>query len=170
MLTAPGRCLTLLCVLLGASIAVRAYAYGHAPETGGPLAPAATRPPVDLGAGALVPHAVAGRHPVPVGTCPRPAVVTLVWVGPYGSDPELGDAPEPGDRIFYVYRGWNLGRRFATVGLNAIYFTRRAYARLTTGRNPAAEALALRIRVPADCAASPEDVLAAFRTYAGASD
>ena len=29
MLTAPARCLTLLCVLLGASIAVRAYAYGH---------------------------------------------------------------------------------------------------------------------------------------------
>ena len=96
--------------------------------------------------------------------------MSLVWVGPYGSDPELADAPEPGDRIVYLYRGWNLGGRFASVSLNAIYFTRLAYARLTTGRNPAAEALAVRIRVPADCDASPEDVLAAFRTYAGASD
>ncbi|MCJ2072333.1 hypothetical protein MKK75_26675 [Methylobacterium sp. J-030] len=103
------------------------------------------------------------RYRVPVDACPSPALVSFVRAGPYGSDPALVDAPHPDDRIAYVWRGWHLGHRFATVGLNVIYFARLAEARLTTGRNPAADDVAVRIVVPAGCDAAPDDVLVAFR-------
>lgn len=171
ILTAPARNgVALLCLLLGASITLRVYAYAPPVAADRLAAVAAGPPPIDLGAGALLPRASAGRHDVPVDVCTRPAVVTFIWVGPYGADPSLADAPDPEDRIAYVYRGWNLGHRFATIGLNAIYFARLAYARLTTGRNPSFDEVAVRIVVPAQCDAAPEDVLAAFRRQLGASD
>lgn len=166
VLTAPARgCVILLSLLLGAALTLRVYAYARPTDPHGASALEMTDPPIDLGAGILLPRALAGRYTVPVSSCPAPALVTFVWAGPYGSDPGLADARQPDDRVFYVYRGWNLGHRFATVGLNAIYFTRMAYARLSTGRNPAADAVAAKITVPAGCDASPDDVLAVLRRH-----
>lgn len=163
-LNTPARgCLILLSLLLGTALAVRIYAYAVPSDMGEAAIFETTDPPVDLGAGVLLPRTLAGRYNVPVGSCPASARVTFVWAGPYGSDPALADTLQPGDRTFYIYRGWNLGHRFATVGLNAIYFTRRAYARLSTGRNPAADTVAVKIIVPGGCDASPDDVLAALR-------
>ncbi|WP_143012374.1 hypothetical protein [Methylobacterium phyllostachyos] len=96
--------------------------------------------------------------------------MSFVETGPYRSNPALSAASQPENRVFYVYRGWNLGYRFATVGLNAIHFTRRAYARLTTGRDPAGNEMAVEITVPAGCEASADDVLAAFRRQIEPSD
>lgn len=164
ILIAPARgCLILLSLLLASSLAIRLHAYAGPSEPGGVPARAVALPPIDLGGGASLPRALAGRYRVPVGACPSPALVTFVWAGPYGSDPSLADAARPGDRIAYVWRGWNLGHRFATIGLNGIYFARLAKARLTTGRNPAADDVAVRIVVPAACDAAPDDVLAVFR-------
>ena len=164
ILTAPARgCLILLSLLLAASLAIRIHAYAGPSEPAGAPARAVVLPPIDLGAGVSLPRALAGQYRVPAGACPSPALVTFVWAGPYGSDPSLVDAPHPGDRIAYVWRGWNLRHRFATIGLNGIYFARLAQARLTTGRNPAADDIAVKIVVPAGCDAAPEDVLAAFR-------
>jgi len=163
-------CLVLLSLLLGASLAIRAYAHAQSADSGGIAAPGASFPPIDLGAGAALPRASAGRHRVVAGSCARPALVTFVWAGPYGSDPSLVDAPDPDDRVSYIYRGWNLGHRFATVGLNAIYFIRLAQARLSTGRSPAADDIAVKIVVPAGCDAAPDDVLAAFRKQVSSAD
>lgn len=162
-------CLALLC-LLAVSITIRLSAYAHSSETAERAGLEAASPSIDLGAGIRLPRAAAGRYSVPVGLCRRPAVVTFVWAGPYGSDPSLADAVQPDDRIAYLYRGWNLGDRFATIGLNAVHFARRAYARLTTGTNPPADAMAVKVIVPAGCDATPEDVLAAFRTQVGSAD
>ncbi|MCJ2064562.1 hypothetical protein MKK63_17835 [Methylobacterium sp. J-088] len=163
-------CLVLLSLLLGASLAVRAYAHAQAADSGGIAAPGASVPSVDLGAGASLPRASAGRHHVVAGSCARAALVTFVWVGPYGSDPSLVDTPDPEDRVSYIYRGWNLGHRFATVSLNAIYFIRLAQARLSTGRNPAADDIAVKIVVPAGCDATPDTVLVAFRKQVSSTD
>ncbi|MCJ2087675.1 hypothetical protein MKK88_17040 [Methylobacterium sp. E-005] len=164
ILTAPAwGCLILLSLLLGASLAIRLQAYAGPSEAGGMPAREVALPPIDLGAGVMLPRALAGRYRAPLGTCSSPALVTFVDAGPYGSDPSLMDAPHPGDRITYIWRGWNLGRRFATVGLNVIYFTQRAWARLTTGRNPTSDDVAVKIVVPAGCDVSPDVVLAAFR-------
>lgn len=163
-------CLVLLSILLSASLAIRTYAYARPADPGELTSPGAALPPIDLGADVSLSRARAGRHHVVAGSCPSPALVTFVWVGPYGPDPSLEDAPHPDDRVFYIYRGWNLGRRFATIGLNAIYFVGKAYARLSTGRNPLAHDLAVKIVVPAGCDASPDDVLAIFRRQATAAD
>ncbi|MCJ2021745.1 hypothetical protein MKK84_30765 [Methylobacterium sp. E-065] len=170
-LTAPARgCLVLLSLLLGASLAVRAYAHAQAADPSGIAAPGAGFPPIDLGAGTSLPRASAGRHRVAAGSCARAALVTFVWVGPYGSDPSLVDTPDPEDQVSYIYRGWNLGHRSATVSLNAIYFMRLAQARLSTGRSPAADDIAVKIVVPAGCDATPDDVLAAFRKQVSLTD
>lgn len=162
--TAPARgCLVLLSLLLGASLALRAYAYARPASASAMALPDGAPPPVNLGAGTYLPRPSAGRHRVVVGSCARAALVTFVWVGPYGPDPSLEDRPDPEDRVFYLYHGWNLGHRFATVGLNAIYFGSKAYARLSTGRNPVTHERAVRIVVPAGCDAAPDDVLAIFR-------
>lgn len=170
LITPAGSCLVLLCILLGISVTFRVYAYSHPFAADGPTAVAVSRPPIDLGAGVLLPRASAGRYLVPDGGCARPALVTFTWVGPYGSDPSLADTVHPADRAVYFYRGWNLGHRFATVGLNAIYFARLAYARFTTGRNPSFDEVAVKIVMPAGCDAAPDDVLATFRRQASTSN
>ncbi|MEL6061788.1 MULTISPECIES: hypothetical protein [unclassified Methylobacterium] len=163
-------CVVLLSLVLGASLAVRAYAYARPVDPGGMTLRDGALPPIDLGAGTVLPRASAGRHHVVAGACPRAALVTFVSVGPYGPDPARQDAPHPADRIAYIYHGWNLGGRFGTIGLNAIYFASKAQARFSTGRNPTTDDLAVKIVVPAGCDASPEDVLATFRKQVTAAD
>ncbi|WP_342107804.1 hypothetical protein [Methylobacterium sp. SI9] len=164
------NCLVLLGLLLGASLAIRAYAYARPADPSAMTAPETALPPIDLGAGVSLPRARVGRYRVAAGSCSGAAHVTFVSVGPYGPDPSLEDAPHPGDRVSYTYRGWNLGRRYATIGLNAIYFASKAYARLSTGRNPTVHDLAVKIAIPAGCDASPDAVLATFRTQVGSAD
>lgn len=161
--------LALLCLLLAVSVGVRIYAYQQQSESGKAVGEAAGAP-VDLGAGILLPRSVAQHRSVQVNSCRAPASIDFVQASPYGSDPSLVGAPRPNDHVFYVYRGWNLGSRFATASLNAIYFTRRAYARLAMRKNPATDDMAVKVIVPADCDASPNDVLTALRRETRSSD
>ncbi|MCJ2123138.1 hypothetical protein [Methylobacterium sp. J-077] len=161
--------LALLCLLMAVSVGVRIYAYRQQSVSGTAVREAAGAP-VDLGKGVLLPRSVAQHRSVQVSSCREPASVEFVQASPYGSDPSLLGVPRPNDHVFYVYRGWNLGSRFATASLNAIYFTRRAYARLAMQKLPATDDMAVKIIVPADCDASPDDVLAALRREARSSD
>lgn len=162
--------LVLLCLLLVASATMRIYVYQHPFEASVTEAKTAIGTPVDLGDGILLPRADAVHHTVQLRACAAPASIDFVEAHPYGSDPSLVGAPRPGDRVFYVYHGWNLGSRFATTGLNVIYFARRAYARLALQKNPAADNLAIKIIVPAGCDASSDDVLTALRREARPTD
>jgi hypothetical protein len=150
--------LALLCLLLAVSVGVRIYVYQQQSESGKAVGEAAGAP-VDLGAGVLLPRSVAQHRSVQVNSCRAPASIDFVQASPYGSDPSLVGAPRP-----------NLGSRFATASLNAIYFTRRAYARLAMRKNPATDDMAVKVIVPADCDASPNDVLTALRREARSSD
>ncbi len=154
--------LILLCILLSASVAMRIYAYRQQSESG-TVVRNDTDVPADLGDGVLLPRSAAQHRTVQVATCSTPASIYFVMVSPYGADPSLVGAPRPDDRVFYVYRGWNLGRRYATISMNAIYFARRAYYRLTTQNALTTDELAVKIIVPAGCDTSSEDVLTALR-------
>lgn len=154
--------LIVLCLLLAASVTVRSYAYQQRSE-GGTVGWGAFGAPVDLGEGILLPRAAARPLTLRVEPCTSPVSVNFFRTGPYEPDPSLVGTPRPNDRVFYVYRGLNLGNRFATVSLNAIYYARHAYARLTMRQKPAWDDIAVKIIVPASCEASPNDVIAALQ-------
>lgn len=156
--------LALLCLLVVTSAAMRVCVYGYAANAMG--REEAGRP-ADLGDGVLLPRADARHLAVPIAACSASASVDFVLVGPYDRDPSLVGTLGPQDHVSYVYRGWNLGDRFVTLSLNAIYFVRRAYARLAMQKNPANDELAVKIIVPSGCAASPEDVMAVLRRAVG---
>ncbi|MDP4005184.1 hypothetical protein [Methylobacterium sp. NEAU K] len=152
-----------LCLLLAASVSGRIYIYRQQPEAGEAAAGDAAGGPIDLGGGILLPRSAAQHRTVPVGSCVAPASIHFVAASPYGSDPSLVGAPGSDDRVFYVYRGWSLGSRLATISLNAIYFSRRAYARLRMQETPATDDLAVKIIVPTGCEASAEEVMSNLR-------
>lgn len=158
-----------LCLLLVASIAMRLYAYGHLSKAAGNAIWEASGGPVDLGGSILLPRATAQHRTLVLGSCSTPISIDFVEANPYQSDPSLVGAPRPDDHVFYVYRGWQLGSRFATAGLNAIYFARRAYARVSMQPGPAFDDLAVKIIVPAECGASPDAVMATLRRDAQTS-
>ncbi|MCJ2108481.1 hypothetical protein MKK70_24535 [Methylobacterium sp. E-041] len=117
----------------------------------------------DLGDGVLLPRAATLRRFVWLSRCPTPASIDFVEAHPYASDPSLVGAPRPGDSVSYVYQGWHLESRFATTALNAIYFARRAQARLAMQDSRLVDNVALKIIIPANCASLPEDVMVALR-------
>ena len=133
--------LVLLCLLLAASFAVRIYAYRQHSESG-TLGWEDRGAAVNLGEGVLLPRVAAQPLIVRVEACASPVSIVFVQASPYEPDPSLAGTPRPDDHVFYVYRGWNLGSRFVTASLNAIYFARRAYARLTMQKNPATDDMA----------------------------
>lgn len=156
--------LALMCLLLVASVTGRVYAYRHLSEGDGLEAWDVSGAPVDLGGGVLLPRSAARHHVVTLAFCPAPASVDFVAASPYGSDPSLVGAPHPDDHVFYVYRGWNLGSRAAAIGLNALYFARRAYARLAMQKVSATDDLAVKIIVPAGCDVGPDTVMSVLRS------
>ena len=155
--------LAALCILLAVSVSVRSYAYWQRLADGAPAWEASGQP-VDLGGGATLPRAAAAPFTIRVAPCASPVAVDFLRASPYEPDPSLVGRPQPGDRVFYVYRGRDLGTRFVTIRLNAIYLARLAYARLTGQDVPAADDLALKIIVPAGCEASADHVTAVLRT------
>ena len=155
--------LAVLCILLAASVTMRISVYLYQSGGGGAVTWEPNSGPVDLGEGTLLPRADAVHRTVMVGTCLAPASINFVGAGFYASDPSLVGAPGPEDRVFYIYRGWRLGRRFVSVRLNAIYFVHRVYARLVMHKNLATDDLAVKVIVPASCDASLNDVMAALR-------
>lgn len=162
-LTPWGRSgLVILCLLLAASVAMRVYIYRQQSE-GSPLVREAISATADLGNGVLLPRSVVQHRTVPVGSCPTPVSIDFVLVSPYGPDPSLVGAPRPDDRVFYVYRGWNLGSSFATATLNAIYFARRLFARLSLQQVPAFDEFAVKIIVPAGCDVPLDEVMTTLR-------
>ena len=155
--------LAALCVLLAASVLVRTYAYRQGSEDGA-AARDAPGGGVDLGRGVLLPRDAAKPLAISVASCSVPVSVSFVRARPEAPDPSLVGRPEPAGRIVYVYRGWDLGSRFVTLSLNAIYVARAVYARMTMGALPATDDLALRIVVPPGCEASPEQVMSVLRS------
>ena len=155
--------LAALCVLLAASVLARTHVYRQGSE-GGAVARDASGGPVDLGRGVLLPRSAARPFTAQVEPCWAPVSVDFVRVRPYDPDPSRVGRPRPVGRVFHVYHGWELGRRFVTIRLNAIYVARTAYARLTLRAIPATDELALRIVVPPGCDASPEQVMSVLRS------
>lgn len=156
--------IAILCLLLAASVLSRIHTYRIQPEGGGVVAWEAPSGFVDLGDGILLPRDVAQPMILPIESCSSSASVYFAQVSPYEPDPSLLGRPRPGDRVFYVYRGWHLGNRFINISLNSIYFSRRAYARLKMQKIPTTEDFALKFIVPSSCKASPEAVMAVLRT------
>ena len=156
--------IAILCLLLAASVLNRIHAYRIQPEGGGVVAWETPSGFIDLGEGILLPRDVARHMILPIEACSSSVSVIFVQVSPYEPDPSFFGRPRPGDRVFYVYRGWHLGNRFINISLNAIYFARRAYARWKMQKIPATEDFALKFIVPASCNASPEEVTAVLRT------
>ncbi|MGU3326100.1 hypothetical protein ACLBXB_04105 [Methylobacterium mesophilicum] len=154
--------LTILCILLAVSVGARIYVYRQSQSVTAVWEAAGA--PVDLGEGALLPRSVALHRSVQVGSCGEPASVDFVQASPYGPDPSLVGAPRPNDHVSFVYRGWNLGNLAAAPSLNAIYFARRAYARLTMQKNPAADDLAVKIIIPAGCDIPAEKIMSILRS------
>jgi hypothetical protein len=154
--------LVLLCLLLAASVAVRIYAHRQQSE-GGAAGWEALGAPVDLGEGILLPRTATQALTMRVQACTAPVSINFFQAGPYEQDPSLLGRPRPDDRVFYVYRGWKLEGWLATVSLNAIYYARHAYARLTMSKRPAWDDMAGKIIVPAGCDASLGDVMAVLR-------
>ena len=164
-LTIWARCgSALLCLLVAGSVSVRIYTYWRLSEGNATVAWEASGASVDLGDGVLLPRSAAQHRTLQHDSCPTPVSVDFVTAGPYGPDPSLVGAPQPNDHVVYVYRGWNLGSRAASVSLNAIHFARRAYARLAMQKNPAADDWAVKLIVPAGCDASPENLMSVLRS------
>lgn len=156
--------IAILCLLLAASVLGRIHTYRMQPEGGGVVAWEAPSDFVDLGEGILLPRDVAQPMMLPIETCSSSVSVLFVKVSPYEPDPSLLGRPRPGDRVFYVYRGWHLGNRFINISFNTMYFARRAYARWKMQKIPTTEDIALKFIVPSSCKASPEAVMAVLRT------
>lgn len=155
--------LIVLCFAAVASVSVRIHAHSWQQRSGGVPGWEASGSPVDLGGGILLPRAAAQPFAVRVETCPQPVSVDFVQASPYEPDPSLVGRPGPGDHVAYVYRGRDLGSRFITIKLNAIYLARLAYARLAMRRNPATDELALKMIIPSGCASPSADVMAVLR-------
>lgn len=163
-LKAPVRlAVALLCVGLAGSFLMRGYVYSERRQTHSVEAKSSVVDRVNLGQGVTLPLVDAVRRTVGVQFCSMPAAIDFISASPYGSDPSLTGAPGPGDRVAYFYHGWNLGSRVSAVGLNAIYFARRAYAVMRMADDFATDDLAVKVIVPASCYASPEDVMTALR-------
>lgn len=157
-------CIAILCLLLAASILNRIHTYRIQPESGGVVAWETPSDFIDLGEGILLPRDVARHMILPIEACSSSVSVFFVQVSPYEPDPSLLGRPRPGDRVFYVYRSWHLGKLFINISLNAIYFARRAYARWKMQKILATEDFALKFIVPASCNASTEEVAAVLQT------
>lgn len=155
--------LALLCLLLGLSLTTRVYRSFSLPDAHEAAAEDETGGPVNLGRGVVLPRAAAVDRIVPVDGCLVPPSLYFFRAGPYGMEASLVGSHAPQDRIAYVYDGWTLGDGAATVGINAIYFARRVYARVTLHKKLAADDLAMKIVIPARCNASVDDVMTALR-------
>jgi hypothetical protein len=155
--------LALLCLLLGLSLTTRIYRSVSLPDASEAAVEDAPGGPVNLGGGLLLPRAEAVDRPVPVEGCLTPPSVYFFRAGPYGVEASVVGSPAPEDRIVYIYDGWTLGDGIASVGINAIYFARRVYARVTLHKKLAADDLALKIVIPLRCEASIDDVRTALR-------
>lgn len=155
--------LFMLCLLIAASISMRMNIYLEGSKVEDMRSWEASGAHVDLGRGVLMPRVAARPLALRARFCPTLIAINFIAVSPYEADPTPIGAPQLGDHVFYFYHGVKLDGRFITVGLNVIYFTRRAYARLTMRRNTAADDLAVKVIVPASCDTSPEDVMTALR-------
>lgn len=155
--------LAVLCLLLAASVAMRLYAREHLSRADDNEAREASGGTVDIGVGVSLPRAATQNRAIMLDSCPIPVSIYFIVANPYQSDPSHVGTVRPKDHVSYVYRGWKLENRFATVSFNAIYFARRAYARLTMQKEPAFDDLAVKIVVPAECNTSSDDVMAALR-------
>lgn len=151
--------LTALCLLLTGAVMLRVRDVADAPpQAAGPVLPAA----VGLGESASWPGAMAERREVLLGACWAPALIEVVESSPHGRDASLVPAT-PGARVFYAYRGAILSGRLAVTELIVRHFAWRAAAILTRDGTGFRDNLAVKITLPTDCGAAPEDVLAALR-------
>lgn len=158
--TADRTALAVLCLLLAISVSARIYVYWTM-APGSELA--AVSDAVDLGDGVSLPRKDAVRHWVQISSCAAPVTIDFVEPSPHGSDTSLAPAPDPNDRVFYLYRGSTLGDPRAAMKLNALYFLRRAGAVLRISGSEVRDRLAVKVIVPAGCGVSPEDAMAALR-------
>jgi hypothetical protein len=149
-----------LCLMLAAALAMRLFEYeGVARETGDTGGVEA----IDLGGGVSLPRGAAVRRQVLLGACWAPVMIDFVDPSPHGRDASTAVLPNPGDRVFYAYRGWTLGGRLATAGMGVLHFAWRAGAVLRMDGAGGRNALAVKVTVPAGCGVRPEDALAALR-------
>ena len=150
--------LAALCLLLAGAVMLRVRAVTDTPaQTAGPVLAA-----VGLGEGVSWAGTLAERREVLLGACWAPALVEVVEPSPHGRDASLVSAT-PGARVFYAYRGAILSGRLAVTELIARHFAGRAAALLTRDGAGRRDNLAVKMTLPADCGAAPEDVLAALR-------
>ena len=150
--------LTVLCVLLALSVSMRVHAYGRGAEP--EIGEAAS---VDLGDGVILARAEAVRRLVWIAACPLPVTADFVEPSPHGSDTSLASPRNPDDRVVYVYRGWTLEGPRAAMALSVLHILRRAGAVLRMSGTATRNALAVKLVVPAGCAASPDTVMATLR-------
>ena len=132
---------------------------GAAPGTWG----TGTVEAIDLRGGVSLPRGPAVRREVLLDGCWTPVTVEFVEPSPHGRDASLAAPPDPGDRVFYAYRGWTLSGRLAATGVSVLHFAWRAAAVLRLDQARGRDALAVKMTVPAVCLAGPEDALAALR-------
>lgn len=155
-----------LCLLLVLSVATRLMPPADATPTAGVGDPAVV---VDLGEGVGLPRAAAGPRAVLVGACWAPVPVEFVEPLPHGTDTSLAGPANAGDRVFYAYRGWMLGGRFSLTELAILHLAWRGASILRLNGAAARDTLAVKLTIPAGCAAAPEDALAALRQELRAS-
>jgi hypothetical protein len=152
--------LAVLCLLLVLSAAMRVYAYRNAAvgwEPGGEVAA------VDLGEGVFLSRAEALHRAIWISACTRPVVADFVDPSPHGTDVSLVAPRDPNDRVVYVYRGWTLEGPRAAMELSVLHFARRAGAVLRMSAASARSELAVKLVMPAGCAMTPDDAMAALR-------
>lgn len=155
--------LALLCLLLGLSLATRLYGYFFQSQDNETVIWDEAGGPINLGRGVSLPRAAAVDRMVRVDGCATPSSIYFFKAGPYGVDASTVGSPEPVDRVVYIYDGWTIEGGVGTLGINAIYFARKVYARVMLNRKLAADDIAIKIVVPAGCNASTADVMTAFR-------
>jgi hypothetical protein len=166
-LISPGRAklvdraaLLALCLLLAAALAMRLFDHEDVArgteKTGEGEA-------VDLGAGVSLPRGAAGHRRVLLSACQPPVMIDFVDPSSHGRDASTTVLPNPGDQVFYAYRGWTLGGRLATAEMAMMHFAWRAGAILRMDGAGGRNALAIKVTVPDGCTARPEDALATMR-------
>lgn len=149
-----------LCLLLVLSLATRVFLGGDA-LTGSAAAGRAGA--VDLGGGVVLSRTATAPRDVLIGACWTPIPVEYVDPSPHGADTSLASPENAGDRVFYAYHGWVFSGRFAATELAFRHLIWRGASILRLDGIGGRDTLAVKLTMPAGCAADPEVAMVALR-------
>ena len=154
-----------LCVLLALSVATRLLTHDSATTEPSPADGARA---VDLGEGIILTGAATAPRDVLIGACWTPIPVEFVEPSPHGTDTSVAGPTNAEDRVFYAFHGWVFGGRFAGLELIIRHLIWRSVSILSLDGVGGRDTLAVKLTMPAGCAADPEVAMTALRREARA--